>query len=240
MRRFPYQIKLVVSIFVISLLLVACERPVPGSEGTDADPTSPVVVPTTAAPALPTQIPAEESSGEGEEQPEAGGEADPAPETGGEEGLSGEAGGGEGSETGGEAAAGGEQTEGEAAPDQTAPANPSQYIVQPGDTLFTIATRYNLSVEALAAANNISNVNSLSVGDTLVIPAEGTVVEGGSDQGEQPVVIEQEQVHVVQAGENLYRIGLRYGFTVAELATYNNLANPNSLAVGQQIRIPAQ
>ena len=44
----------------------------------------------------------------------------------------------------------------------------------------------------------------------------------------------------MQAGENLYRIGLQYGFTVEELATYNNLANPNSLSVGQQIQIPPQ
>ena len=236
MKRFPDQIKLVVFTLVISLLLVACERPVPGSEGTDADPTPPVTLPTTAAPVLPTQIPVEEGGSEGEQQPE-GGEADPAPEAGGEEASGGEAGGAEG----GEANTGGEQAEGGTTPEQPVSDRPSQYIVQPGDTMFTIATRYNLSVEALAAANNITNVNSLSVGDTLVIPAEGAVVEGdGGDQSGQPPVTGQEQVHIVQAGENLYRIGLRYGFTVAELAAYNNLANPNSLAVGQQIRIPAQ
>jgi 2',3'-cyclic-nucleotide 2'-phosphodiesterase/3'-nucleotidase len=47
-----------------------------------------------------------------------------------------------------------------------------------------------------------------------------------------------EVIHVVQAGENLYRIGLRYGFTYQELAAYNGLANPDSLSIGQQIRIP--
>ncbi len=47
-----------------------------------------------------------------------------------------------------------------------------------------------------------------------------------------------EIIHVVQAGENLFRIGLRYGFTVQELATYNGITNPDVLAVGQQIRIP--
>jgi LysM repeat protein len=47
-----------------------------------------------------------------------------------------------------------------------------------------------------------------------------------------------EIIHTVQAGENLFRIGLRYGFTVAELAAYNGIANPNVLSVGQQIRIP--
>ncbi len=47
-----------------------------------------------------------------------------------------------------------------------------------------------------------------------------------------------EIIHTVQAGENLFRIGLRYGFTIQELATYNGIANPDVLSVGQQIRIP--
>lgn len=60
---------------------------------------------------------------------------------------------------------------------------------------------------------------------------------------QQPVVdptasASGEIIHVVQAGENLFRIGLRYGFTVQELATYNGITNPDVLAVGQEIRIP--
>ncbi len=47
-----------------------------------------------------------------------------------------------------------------------------------------------------------------------------------------------EIIHVVQAGENLYRIALRYGLTFQELAAYNGIANPNALSIGQEIRIP--
>lgn len=47
-----------------------------------------------------------------------------------------------------------------------------------------------------------------------------------------------EIIHVVQAGENLYRIALRYGLTYQELAAYNGIANPDSLSIGQEIRIP--
>jgi len=47
-----------------------------------------------------------------------------------------------------------------------------------------------------------------------------------------------EIIHIVQAGDNLYRIGLRYGFTYQELAAYNGIANPDRLEIGQQIRIP--
>lgn len=47
-----------------------------------------------------------------------------------------------------------------------------------------------------------------------------------------------ERIHIVQSGENLYRIGLLYGFTWQELQTYNGLVNPNALEVGQEIKIP--
>ena len=48
-----------------------------------------------------------------------------------------------------------------------------------------------------------------------------------------------ESIHVVQAGENLFRIGLRYGGCSAQkLATYNNIPNVDRIYVGQEIRIP--
>lgn len=82
-------------------------------------------------------------------------------------------------------------------------------------------------------------------------PSSGET-EGGQEtgQGEQtgevaPTAAPQattlpsgEQVHVVQVGDNLYRIGLRYGCTVAELSAYNGIFNPDYIVIGQQIRIP--
>lgn len=44
--------------------------------------------------------------------------------------------------------------------------------------------------------------------------------------------------HVVQQGENLFRIALRYGFTTAELAQYNGISDPSTIYVGQVIRLP--
>jgi LysM repeat protein len=102
---------------------------------------------------------------------------------------------------------------------------------EPGDTLFAIAQRYGVTVEALARVNNITNINRLEVGQVLTIPGEGDEPPPTADPGE-------ERIHVVQRGETLYRIGLQYGFTVEELASYNNIANPTRIDVGQQIRIP--
>lgn len=109
-------------------------------------------------------------------------------------------------------------------------ANPSVYTVQSGDTMGLIAQQFGLSLQELLAANpQITAPDSIQVGDVVNIP-----VAGGTTTPPQT----GERVHTVQAGENLYRIGLLYGCTVAQLVQHNNLANPDSLEIGQQIRIP--
>lgn len=69
-------------------------------------------------------------------------------------------------------------------------------------------------------------------------PTEEPTAEATAEPTEEPAGSTEEQIHVVQAGENLYRIGLQYGISWTVLAEYNNIANPNSLIVGQEIRIP--
>jgi LysM repeat protein len=113
---------------------------------------------------------------------------------------------------------------------------PTTHIIQAGDTLFTVAQRYNVSLDDLAAVNNLDVNAPLSPGSTLIIPLEGTA-SSDSALGEPPVEGE-ERIHIVQAGENLYRIGLVYGFTIEEIAAYNNLENPDYIDIGQEIRIP--
>lgn len=122
----------------------------------------------------------------------------------------------------------------------------SVHVVQAGETLGTIAQLYGVTIEDIAAANNLDNINILSVGQELTIPEPGfaenqpaqpPATEAEGEAGEQPAST-AEQVHVVRAGDTLYSIGLFYGFTVDELVAYNNLANPNALQIGDQIRIP--
>lgn len=47
-----------------------------------------------------------------------------------------------------------------------------------------------------------------------------------------------ERVHVVQPGENLYRIGLLYGLSWVAIAEYNGITDPNAITVGQELRLP--
>ena len=58
-------------------------------------------------------------------------------------------------------------------PQDVAPAEETVYVVQPGDTMLVIATRYEVSVEDILAANSLSNPNFVFAGQRLVIPVQG-------------------------------------------------------------------
>lgn len=101
------------------------------------------------------------------------------------------------------------------------------HVVQRGENLFRIALGYGTTVEAIAAANGISNPRLIYVGQKLTIPqGGGTTPSGGG------------RTHVVRPGENLYRIALRYGTTAQAIAAANNLPNIHLIYVGQVLRIP--
>ena len=110
------------------------------------------------------------------------------------------------------------------------------YVVVRGDTLGEIAKRFGVTVEAIAQANDIANVNRLEVGQQLLIPPPGANVQPDGT----PPSADAGDVYIVQRGDTLFSIGRRYGFTVQEMATYNNLADPNDLDVGQRLLIPPQ
>jgi putative chitinase len=103
-------------------------------------------------------------------------------------------------------------------------------VVQPGENLFRIALRYGTSVEAIAQANGIANASQIYVGQRLTIPA------GGQPAPPSPGAT----TYVVQPGDNLFRIALRYNMSHLRLAEYNGIANPSNIYVGQVLRIPPQ
>ncbi len=123
-----------------------------------------------------------------------------------------------------------------------------KHTVQAGENLYRIAQRYGSTITAIAQANGITNPNLIFVGQILTIPGEQnpvpTPVPTGTVTTTPPTPIVTpppggEIVHVVAAGENLFRISLKYGLQTSVVAAYNGIANPNLIYVGQRIRIPA-
>jgi len=113
------------------------------------------------------------------------------------------------------------------------PGCPTVYVVRPGDTLYSIARRFGVSVEAIMAANNLPNPNSIYAGQQLTIPCPGAPVPTPTPGTPWP----QPTVYVVQPGDTLYSIARRFGTTVQAIAQANHIINPNRIYVGQRLMI---
>lgn len=133
-------------------------------------------------------------------------------------------------------------------PDFSGAGCPPTYTVQSGDNLYRIALRFGLTYQQLAAANGITNPDALPVGTVLNIPgcggnaapAAGSGSSGGTVQPLPGDTVDAngDILHTVKSGENLFRIALSYGLKWEKVAAYNGITDPNSISVGQVIRIP--
>jgi LysM repeat protein len=140
------------------------------------------------------------------------------------------------------------------------PTSNNTYVVQPGDTMFRIATRYNTTVAALAQLNGIVNPNVIRVGQRLVVPVPGgsepptAVPPAPTLAGPTPILVTPTlgapvltaipptaipaRTYTVQPGDNLYRISLRFGVSMRALVQANGIADANRIFVGQRLTIP--
>lgn len=105
-----------------------------------------------------------------------------------------------------------------------APVEGDYYTVQKGDSLWSIATKYGLTVDELKALNNITN-NIIHVGQNLKVKAES----------EKPV--EDYLLYTVKSGDSLWKIASKYNTTVATLKSINNLKS-DTLTINQQLLVP--
>lgn len=113
------------------------------------------------------------------------------------------------------------------------------YTVVAGDTLYGIAARFNTTIQTLAQINNIVNPNLIYPGQVLRVPGEDGVTPVPPPTQVPPTPGPSPQrTHTVQAGENLFRISLRYNVTLDALARVNGIANPNLIFPGQVLIIP--
>lgn len=105
----------------------------------------------------------------------------------------------------------------------TTPSNENTYKVVSGDSLYSIARKYNTTVEELKRLNNLTS-NTLSIGQVLKVPSKTT---------ETPV-----DYYTVQRGDSLYSIAQKFNTTVNELIALNDLTS-NVLQIGDVLKIPS-
>lgn len=112
---------------------------------------------------------------------------------------------------------------------------PDLHVVRAGDTLSAIASARGLKVEALAALNQLADPSLIRPGQRLRLPAKPAPA---ADPEVAPRSPDRPLKHMVRAGENLYRISLRYETDLEELLAANPGVDPERLSVGQQLRLP--
>jgi tyrosinase len=105
------------------------------------------------------------------------------------------------------------------------------YVVQFGDTLFTIAVRHNTTVAAILAINpQITNPNRIFAGQVINLPDGGIIPPTGPGGTFAYTVIR---------GDTLFNIATRYGTTVQAIINVNpQITNPNRIFPGQVINVP--
>lgn len=220
MQTKPHPVWIIVMLLVTSFALAACVRPYPGGQQSDVEVAPQVIVtPPAIIPALTPTTPGDEMA-----------TVEPLP-------VEPEV----------------EQPEPTAVP----PAADTIHTVVAGDTLFKIALQYDVDIADITAVNDIPDINRLEIGQQIIIPAPGSVVEGSAGEdaavstpdaglseatpvpAEPTTPVQSGGTHVVQRGENLFRIGLQYGCSVSQMAAANGIVNPTYIYVGQELTVPA-
>lgn len=112
------------------------------------------------------------------------------------------------------------------------------YVVQAGDTLWSIAQRFGTSVAALAQLNGVTDPSLIRVDQSLSIPAGATapvVATATTVASTAPASTFQ---YIVVRGDTLSGIAARFGTTVAALVSANNLDNPSIIRTGLSLTVP--
>lgn len=103
--------------------------------------------------------------------------------------------------------------------------NNKTYTVKSGDSLWSIAKKFETGVDEIKTINNLSS-NLLNIGQVLTIPSKNIPSQTGDYI-----------VYTVSSGDTLYNIAKKYNLSVSDIVNYNDLAS-TSLKIGQQLLIP--
>ncbi|MFA6752723.1 MAG: LysM peptidoglycan-binding domain-containing protein [Bacilli bacterium] len=102
------------------------------------------------------------------------------------------------------------------------------YTVKPGDSLYSIARAFHITLDELKSLNNLQNEN-LTVGQKLLVLTKETIINFKKNT----------YMYYIKPGDSLYSIANKTGSTVEIIKAVNKLTS-DSLKVGQLILIPHQ
>ena len=104
------------------------------------------------------------------------------------------------------------------------PIETEEYVVKRGDSLWSIAKTFGVSVDDIKTANNLTT-NLLQIGQVLIIPTESNI---------PPVT---PTIYTVQRGDSLWTIARKFGTTVNAIREANGLTS-DLLSIGMTLKIP--
>ncbi|MFT5446662.1 MAG: membrane-bound lytic murein transglycosylase D [Gammaproteobacteria bacterium] len=110
------------------------------------------------------------------------------------------------------------------------------YRVRNGDSLWSIAGKYKVSVGRLRQWNGLSKRKVLRPGQKLVIWRSGSAIKASSKSRSSP---KNARIHLVRSGDNLWSIAKRYQLRTADLARWNDIKTTDTLRPGQKLRLKA-
>ncbi len=109
------------------------------------------------------------------------------------------------------------------------------YTVQKGDTYWIISQKHGVSLSSLLLLNNANENTTLYIGDVVKIPSSGGSSSGGNSSGSAYITY---TTHIVQSGDTLWNIAIKYGIPYSELLEANSLSESSKIYTGMKLTVP--
>lgn len=117
------------------------------------------------------------------------------------------------------------------------------YVVQRGDSLSVIASRFSTSVRDLVSLNQLTDQHRIRVGQTLLLPHDTDMITqtlaASDESAEEAEIVAADGSYIVRAGDTMSVIATRFGVDESTVMRLNNIDDVDRIFVGQALQLPA-